>query len=312
MKYYSHNIGDWLPATIDLSCLEEGAFRRLVDWCYSHEQPLPLTMRECCRIARCRNPPERRAVEKIIGRFFFLTENGWHNDRIDRDIATYQKQLPSENLKRDQSAERQRRAREKRTASFAALVSRGIQTPFNASQSQLDALLLKHGITQVVTRDATVTQSVTSGAPPFVNQEPINTGAPADAAAPRERARVAHAREAAGVVVIDPPAEPDRIKSASKALRDGGMLSIDTNVADPRFLALLRAGVTDEELRLTAAEASARGKGWGWLVAAIHGRHADIANGFAPRRPSEARAEAARDRVAALTPSIAAKPRNAH
>lgn len=59
------------------------------------------------------------------------------------------------------------------------------------------------------------------------------------------------------------------------ALKRGGLTEF--NLAHPKLLALLDAGVEDEELRLTAAEATARGKGFGYVMAMIEGRRRDAA-----------------------------------
>jgi uncharacterized protein YdaU (DUF1376 family) len=299
MKYYAHNIGDWLPATVHLSNTQEGVYRRLMDWYYSNELPLPLTFAESNKIVRARNQGDRDAVKLIVARYFTLAEDGWHHHRIDRDLESYAQSEPMRTAKRDATADRQRRARLKRDASWAALVSMGVQAPFKATQGQLDELLLKHGITQVVTRDA---PRDLPGTRSINNHEPGIKEAPAFAAAPRG----AGAHEGS-VAVVEMSPEPSRVGTAAKALKTAGFNMALANTADPRFLALIQAGVTDDELRLTASEAVARTKSWGWLIATIAGRHADVANGFAPSRAAMGPRGRDHDRVAGLTPTIAAK-----
>lgn len=309
MKYYAHNVGDWLPATVDLSCTEEGVYRRLMDWYYSNEQPLPHAARDLNKIARTRTAADREAVRVITSRYFTLTEDGWHHDRIDKALKTFSMGDVVRTAKRDAAAERQRRSRAKRDASWAALISRGIQAPFKATQSELDNLLISHGVTQVVTRDGVrdITRDTGRdlGRDLAKTNNQSNTGAPADAAAPRADARAAPAHE--GAVVVLSPTDPSRVGAAGRALKAAGFPMLQANTADPRFVALLQAGVTDDELRLTAAEAVARAKGWGWLVATIAGRHADVAAGFAPARPAKGPNRRDPDRVAGLTPTIAQK-----
>jgi len=307
VKYYSHNVGDWLPATVDLSMCQEGAYRRLMDWYYSNEQPLPLLYADCCRIARASGRGERDAVRLILDRYFTLAEDGWHNVAIDRQIQSYSKNEPARTKKRDEAAARQRRSRERRAASWAALVARGINPPWKATQSVLDELLRKHGITLVVTdsvtrdvqRDAesdfTRDRAITS------NQEPKESASHA--------ALSVTAADSRDVVVIAGTASPARVLAAGRALKASGFPMPEANTSDPRFLALLQAGVTDDELRMTGAEAVARSKGWGWLVATIAGRHADVANGYAPRRAANGPNRGDPGRVEGLTPTIAAKPR---
>lgn len=308
MKYYAHNVGDWLPATVDLSCTEEGVYRRFMDWYYSNEQPLPHTVRDLNKIARCRCPADREAVRVITSRYFTLTEDGWHHDRIDRELKTFSLGEPLRVAKRDANAERQRRSRLKRDQSWAALVSMGVQTPFKATQTQLDDLLAKHGVTQVVTRDEVRDGVRDLAQDRGINQETVIQGAPAHAAAPRGAG--AHAHEAGAVVVVASPASPERVQAAGRALKAAGFPTALANTSDPRFLALLQAGVSDDEVRLTAAEAVTRGKGWGWVLATIAGRHADVASGFAPPRAAMGPRGRDHDRVAGLTPTIAAKAAN--
>lgn len=305
MKYYPHNVGDWLPATLDLSCAEEGVYRRLMDWYYSNELPLPLAMRDINKIARVRNQGERDAVQLVVTRYFILADDGWHHDTIDKVLKTYAQSAPNRVAKRDAAAERQRRSRQKREASWAALISKGIQVPFKATQTEMDELLYKHGVTQVVTRDVQRDKTSDAQCDPVharvQNQEPISVT--------RDRVPLRGREDAAaGVLVVDPSPTESRVGSAAKALRASGFPMPQANTADPRFLALLQAGVSDEEVRLTAAEATARGKGWGWLVATIAGRHADVASGFAPRRAANAPNRRDPERVAGLTPTIASKP----
>lgn len=299
MKYYAHNIGDWLPATVDLSCTEEGVYRRLMDWYYSNEVPLPLLMRDVNKIARVRSNADRDAVRVVVSRFFTMADDGWHNDRIDKTLKTFALGDAVRTAKRDAATERQRRSRLKREAALAACISRGLHAPFNATQSQLEEILTKAGVTQVVTRDVTRDGERDLARDRGINQEPISVTRDSDAA-PR------HAAAANGDVTVLAPPEPTRRAAAAKALKAGGFLMAQANTADPRFLALLQAGVTDDELRLTAAEAVARSKSWGWLLATIAGRHADVVSGFA--RPAKAPKRDERERVAGLTPTIAAKP----
>lgn len=88
-----------------------------------------------------------------------------------------------------------------------------------------------------------------------------------------------YAGGAAGALTREEPCEvqatPTRRGMAGMALKRGGLTEF--NLAHPKLLALLDAGVEDEELRLTAAEATARGKGFGYVMAMIEGRRRDAA-----------------------------------
>jgi hypothetical protein len=62
---------------------------------------------------------------------------------------------------------------------------------------------------------------------------------------------------------------------ACRAMRAAGVASV--NPADPRLLALLEQGVALDELTAVASEASNKGKGFAWILAAVEGRRADAA-----------------------------------
>jgi uncharacterized protein YdaU (DUF1376 family) len=55
MHYYQFNIGDYQSHTNHLDPLEDLAYRRMLDWCYLHEKPLPLDANEIARIIRLRD-----------------------------------------------------------------------------------------------------------------------------------------------------------------------------------------------------------------------------------------------------------------
>lgn len=304
MKYFNFNIGDWLPATVDLTATEEGIFTRLLVWYYSNELPLPLTWRDLNKIARAHTRPELAAVRLVVQRFFMLTDDGWHNEKCDAVLKTYSGNDSLRTKKRVAAAARQRASRDRRNAKWGAVMSMGIEVPLNATIAQLDSVLMKAGVTQVVTGDVTCDviggDRESLGCAPANNQEPIKGGAVAPPPA-REGARV---REA-GTVVVLKPAEPDRIDTARRALQKAGFPLLDAHLADARFLGLLQAGATDDELRLAATEAVTRGKSWGWLIAVVAGRRADAAAGYGPGGAAMGRNRGDPDRVRGLTPTIA-------
>lgn len=58
-------------------------------------------------------------------------------------------------------------------------------------------------------------------------------------------------------------------------LRQSGVASV--NPSNPKLIALLAAGLTEDELADLAAEPSSKGKGFAWLLAAAEGRRRDAA-----------------------------------
>lgn len=86
MNYWPRWIGAIKKRTATLSLAEMGAYDRLLDHYYAEEQPLPADIDECCRIAVALTKDERKAVEKVLAKFFVLTEQGHTNERADEEI----------------------------------------------------------------------------------------------------------------------------------------------------------------------------------------------------------------------------------
>ena len=86
VNYYPHHIGDYLKDTVHLSMLEDAAYRRMLDIYYSSEKPLPLDLGWLCRLVRAFSPEERAAVEFVRNQFFEKYEDGWRNQRADKEI----------------------------------------------------------------------------------------------------------------------------------------------------------------------------------------------------------------------------------
>lgn len=90
MNYFEYHIGDYESATAHLSVLEDGVYSRLLRVYYRTEQPIPADLKQTCRLVRAVSKIERDTVQAILGEFFELRENGWHNVRCDEEIARYQ------------------------------------------------------------------------------------------------------------------------------------------------------------------------------------------------------------------------------
>lgn len=85
MHYYQFNIGDYKSHTEHLSEMEDLTYRRLLDWYYLHETPIPLDQSETARQIRMRSHSDCIAV--VLQEYFERTENGWIHHRADREIA---------------------------------------------------------------------------------------------------------------------------------------------------------------------------------------------------------------------------------
>ncbi|MGE0745273.1 MAG: YdaU family protein [Rhodospirillales bacterium] len=90
MNYYPHHIGDYASATAHLSLLEDGVYRRLLDWYYLDEKPLPADQKAIYRRVRAASDAEREAVDVVLAEFFTLSDGGYRHRRCDAEIAKSQ------------------------------------------------------------------------------------------------------------------------------------------------------------------------------------------------------------------------------
>ena len=80
MHYYQFNIGDYQSHTAHLTDLEDLAYRRMLDWCYLHEKPLPIDPEEIARLVRMRTHSDCIAV--VLREYFKKTKEGWISSRV--------------------------------------------------------------------------------------------------------------------------------------------------------------------------------------------------------------------------------------
>lgn len=87
LNFYKRFIGDIQAKTGNLSLAEFGAYDRLLDHYFSTEAALPAEVDECYRICRAMDKEERKAVDKVLARFFTLTDEGWRQGKADEVMA---------------------------------------------------------------------------------------------------------------------------------------------------------------------------------------------------------------------------------
>ena len=85
MHYYQFNIGDYQSHTSHLSETEDLVYRRLLDWYYLHEIPIPLDVAEVSRQIRMRSHTESIAI--VLQEYFERTDDGWIHHRANKEIA---------------------------------------------------------------------------------------------------------------------------------------------------------------------------------------------------------------------------------
>ena len=87
MHYYQFNIGDYASHTRHLSMMEDLIYRRLLDWYYLNEKPIPSDYIQAARLIQAKDHfPE---VEQVLNEFFIQTDDGWINKRADEEIAHF-------------------------------------------------------------------------------------------------------------------------------------------------------------------------------------------------------------------------------
>ena len=85
MHYYQFNIGDYKSHTEHLSEMEDLTYRRLLDWYYLHETPIPLDENEVARQIRMRLHSDCIAV--VLREYFECTTEGWIHHRANKELS---------------------------------------------------------------------------------------------------------------------------------------------------------------------------------------------------------------------------------
>jgi uncharacterized protein YdaU (DUF1376 family) len=85
MHYYQFNIGDYQSHTAHLSEIEDLIYRRLLDWYYLHECPIPIDEAEVSRQIRMRSHSE--SISIVLREYFEFTDDGWIHHRANKEIA---------------------------------------------------------------------------------------------------------------------------------------------------------------------------------------------------------------------------------
>ena len=87
MHYYQFNISDWALHTSHLTLEEEAVYRRLLDFYYDSEKPIPEETQPVIRRLRLVNHSDIFGL--ILAEFFHLEADGWHNHRADLELKAY-------------------------------------------------------------------------------------------------------------------------------------------------------------------------------------------------------------------------------
>lgn len=84
MNYYPRYPAHYVAKTLHLTMEQDGAYTRLLDWCYANERAIPHASRYA--IARATKASERAAVDAVLAEFFTQGEEGWTNGRTNEEL----------------------------------------------------------------------------------------------------------------------------------------------------------------------------------------------------------------------------------
>jgi len=238
MNYYERHIGDFIKDTLGLTMLEDGAYNRLLDQIYQTERPLPCDKKEVYRLARANSAPERKAVDYVLGKFFELADDGYMQKRAQAALEEYWDREPTEQSKRDNANERQKRSRERRRYLFEQLRAHGVTPAFNASMKTLETELSRvtSGDSHASRHDPVTRDDTTTQAPDPNHQSPAITPPVTDQPE----------LGACDSVTVTPAAV------LSKVMRD---FQVSANPSDPRLMALAAQGVAADTVRAACEDA---------------------------------------------------------
>ena len=84
MHWFPFYSSDFLGATVGLSCLERGLYALMIPL-YYEVGPFPVDPVRTYRIVGCESDEQKRAVDFLLGQFFVLRDDGWYQERAERE-----------------------------------------------------------------------------------------------------------------------------------------------------------------------------------------------------------------------------------
>ena len=93
MNFFAFHIGDYAKHTKHLTLMEDLAYRRMIEYYYITERPLPHDPERVARVIGMREHTQE--VEAVLADFFLHTDAGWENKRCEQEIMAYRKKVNS-------------------------------------------------------------------------------------------------------------------------------------------------------------------------------------------------------------------------
>lgn len=87
MNYYKRHLGDYAKNTRTLSTYEHGVYNLVLDLYYTDE--CAVSTDDAYAICRAENVKDRASVDRVLNKFFVLTDEGWSHGRAEKEIAKY-------------------------------------------------------------------------------------------------------------------------------------------------------------------------------------------------------------------------------
>lgn len=88
MHYFTFHPKDYMSKTGFLEPMEDLAYRRMLDYQYLNESPLPTDIDEIAMLIGMRTYSD--SIATVLRYFFELTDDGYVNERAEKEIAKYQ------------------------------------------------------------------------------------------------------------------------------------------------------------------------------------------------------------------------------
>lgn len=272
VKYFLMNLGDYLVDAENFTWLQDCAYWRLMRACYGSEKPLPLVRARIYRMVHADSKSQKSAVDFILNNYFDRHQDGFHQHRIDLEIARFhhKSKVLSENA-------------QARWEHASVTDSSRIRREFVAKTSDIEG-----GVGRVESEVIPEVESRVEHEPPGTQQTPNGLGnghanadpfadasadASADAFADADAYRT-NIKNHKALATLAPRAHTSIAPLISKRLR---ALGINANPSHPVLLQAIAEGGTELDFQIAGAQAlaSVPSKGFGWVCAAVLGRLRD-------------------------------------
>ena len=89
MHYFEYNIKDYRADAFQLTLIQHGAYKQLIDQYYLNESPLALDLEVLFYDLLIRGEDEKKAIVFVLEKFFDKTESGYVHKRCDSVIEKY-------------------------------------------------------------------------------------------------------------------------------------------------------------------------------------------------------------------------------